>query len=169
MNQPPLGFAPQEKQTDLEELLRNFISASKTKLKNQKAFIRNLENQVRQLANQMFEKIQGALPSNTERNPREQVNAVTLRCGRELKRVEKKKKKEKKVENPPKAKKESREVGESKSPKDAPKVKVVPPVQVCKPKVSFPARLVQHNLDKQFSKFLEFLRNCILTFLLQML
>ena len=64
-------------------------------------------------------------------------------------------KKEKKVENPPKAKKESREVGEFESPKDAPEEKVVPPMQVYKPKVHFPARLVQHNLDKQFSKFLE--------------
>ena len=97
MNQPPLGFAPQEKQTDLEELLRNFISASKTKLKNQKAFIRNLENQVRQLANQMSEKTQGALPSNTERNPREHINAITLRCGRELERVMGRKKKKRKL------------------------------------------------------------------------
>ena len=59
-----------------------------------------------------------------------------------------KKEKEKKVENSPKAEKESREVGESESPKDAPKVKIVPPVQVYKLKVLFPARLVQHNLDK---------------------
>ena len=46
VNQPPSGFAPQEKKTDLEDLLRNFISVSKTKLKNQEASIRNLENQV---------------------------------------------------------------------------------------------------------------------------
>ena len=88
MNQPPLGFAPQEKKTDLEELLRNFISVSETKLKNQVASIRNLENQVGHLENQMFERIQRALPSNTERNLREQVNAITLRCGRELESVE---------------------------------------------------------------------------------
>ena len=130
VNPPPPGFAPQEKKIDLEELLRNFISVSETKLKNQEASIRNLENQVGQLANQMFEGIQGALPSNTKRNLREKVNAITFRCGRELERVEEKKEKEKekKVENPPKAKKESREVGKSKSPKNAPEVKVVPPV-----------------------------------------
>ena len=46
VKQRPLGFAPQEKKTDLEELLRNFISASEIKLKNQEASIKNLENQV---------------------------------------------------------------------------------------------------------------------------
>ena len=104
MNPPSPKFAPQEKKTDLEELLRNFISVSETKLKNQVASIRNLENQVGHLENQMFERIQRALPSNTERNLREQVNAITLRCGRELERVEEKKEKEKKVKNSPKAK-----------------------------------------------------------------
>ena len=44
---------------------------------------------------------------------------------------------------------------ESKSSKSVPKVKVAPKVQVYKPKVPFPTRLVQYNLNKQFSKFLE--------------
>ena len=42
----------------------------------------------------MSERTQGALPSNIERNLKEQVNAITLRCGRELERVEEKKEKE---------------------------------------------------------------------------
>ena len=44
---------------------------------------------------------------------------------------------------------------EAKSSKFVPKVKVAPEVKAYKPKVPFPARLVQHNLDKQFSKFLK--------------
>ena len=43
---------------------------------------------------------------------------------------------------------------ESKSSKYVPKVKVAQEVKVYKPKIPFPTRLVQHNLDMQFSKFL---------------
>ena len=42
---------------------------------------------------------------------------------------------------------------EFESSKSVPKVKVAPEVKAYKPKVHFPTRLVQHNLDKQFSKF----------------
>ena len=44
---------------------------------------------------------------------------------------------------------------EPESSKSVPIVKFAPEVNAYKPKVLFPARLVQHNLDKQFSKFLE--------------
>ena len=78
-----------------------------------------------------------ALPSNTERNLKEQVNAITLKCGREVETVEEKKEKEKKVENSPKAEIESKKVGESQSPKEVPQAKVVPPVQAYKSKIHF--------------------------------
>ena len=58
---------------------------------------------------------------------------------------------------------------EAESFKSVPTVKVAPEVKAYKPKVPFPARLVQHNLDKQFSKFLEVFKKLLLTFLLQML
>ena len=41
------------------------------------------------MANNLFRRPQGGLPSNTEKNPREEVNAVTLRSGKELEEVEK--------------------------------------------------------------------------------
>ena len=44
---------------------------------------------------------------------------------------------------------------ETESSKFVPTVKFALEVKAYKPKVPFPARLVQHNLDKQFSKFLE--------------
>ena len=44
---------------------------------------------------------------------------------------------------------------ESESSKFVPTVKFAPKVKAYKSKVPFPARMVQHNLDKQFSKFLE--------------
>ena len=54
-----------------------------------KASLRNLDNQVGLLASNLSRRPQGALPSNTEKNPREEVNAVTLRSGKELEEVEK--------------------------------------------------------------------------------
>ena len=37
-----------------------------------------------QLIKQLNERSQGSLPSDTEKNPKEQVKAITLRSGREL-------------------------------------------------------------------------------------
>src|SRR5262249_22798097 len=58
--------------------MSKFISTSKARFQNQDASIKNLETQVGQLAKLMSEKAQGTLPSNTEPNPRGQVNAVFL-------------------------------------------------------------------------------------------
>ena len=41
------------------------------------------------LANNLSRSPQGGLPSNTKKNPREEVNAVTLRSRKELEEVEK--------------------------------------------------------------------------------
>ena len=45
-------------------------------LRNHEAAIHNLETQVGQIAKLLSERSQGALPRNTEVNPRNQVNAV---------------------------------------------------------------------------------------------
>ena len=58
--------------------------------KNLESSLRNLENQVGQLASNLSKRPQGGLPSNTEKNPREEIDAVTLRNGRELEKVVKK-------------------------------------------------------------------------------
>ena len=110
------------------------------------AFLRNLETQVGQLAHQLSRRTYGNLPSNTERNPREEVNAITLKNGRELEKVEKEprervKKDKKVIDETPKR-------DEVESSKSIPKVKVAPEVKAYKPKILFPTRLVQHNLDK---------------------
>ncbi|XP_062080093.1 uncharacterized protein LOC133784817 [Humulus lupulus] len=47
-------------------------------------FKRNLEMQVGQLANMLQSRPQGNLPSNTEVNPKEQCNAISLRSGKKL-------------------------------------------------------------------------------------
>ena len=41
------------------------------------------------MANNLSRRPQGGLPSNTEKNPKEEVNAVTLRSGKKLDEVKK--------------------------------------------------------------------------------
>ncbi|PPS13415.1 hypothetical protein GOBAR_AA07164 [Gossypium barbadense] len=66
-------------------MLTKFISVSETRFqnielvfKNQQASIQGLETQIGQLAKLISERPQGSLPSNTESNPREQINAITI-------------------------------------------------------------------------------------------
>ena len=54
-----------------------------------KASLKNLENQVGQLASNLFRRSQGGLPSNIEKNLREKVNAVILRNGKKLEKYKK--------------------------------------------------------------------------------
>ena len=51
--------------------------------------MRNLKNQVGQLAHQLSGRTYSNLPSNIERNPREEINAITLRNRKELEQVKK--------------------------------------------------------------------------------
>ncbi|PPR96354.1 hypothetical protein GOBAR_AA24319 [Gossypium barbadense] len=72
-------------------MLSKFISVSETHfqntettLKNQQASIQGLEMHVGQLSKLIFEQPQGSLPSNTEPNPREQINAINVQDEEEL-------------------------------------------------------------------------------------
>ena len=64
--------------------MTKFISTSETRFQNHEASIRNLETQMGQLVKIVSERPQGALPSNTEQNPREHVKAITLQSGKEI-------------------------------------------------------------------------------------
>ncbi|PPS20391.1 hypothetical protein GOBAR_AA00170 [Gossypium barbadense] len=65
-------------------MLSKFISVSETRfqntetaLKNQQASIQGLKTQICQLSKLISERPQGSLPSNTEPNPREHLNAIS--------------------------------------------------------------------------------------------
>ena len=77
---PPLGFQPQpyEKKFDLEELLKNYINSNETRFKNQEDMISKRSHDY--------------LPSNIEKNLKEEINAITLRSDKELEEVENKSK-----------------------------------------------------------------------------
>nr|XP_016459912.1 PREDICTED: uncharacterized protein LOC107783457 [Nicotiana tabacum] len=88
----------------------------------------------------------GSLPSDIEKNP--QVNAVTLRNGRELEEVSKKRK-DKSIpegELTPKAIHESKKNDASSEP-----------VEAVRPPPPFPQRLQKKNDDQRFNKFLSML------------
>ncbi|XP_057443914.1 uncharacterized protein LOC130736080 [Lotus japonicus] len=69
----------------------SFIKESRNIFKNQEASIKNLENQVGQISKQLSERPPGMFPSNTVPNRRENFSAVTLRSGKVMHGIEKKK------------------------------------------------------------------------------
>ncbi|GKV23246.1 hypothetical protein SLEP1_g32996 [Rubroshorea leprosula] len=93
----PLGFQQQnqqEKKPNLEELVHKFVSSIEARFQNQEirfqnqdAAIQNIETQLGLIADMVSGRVQGGLPSNSEKNPREQLKAITLRSGKELKEV----------------------------------------------------------------------------------
>src|SRR5436189_4329600 len=79
----------QPKKSGIEDLLTKYIEGNEKRLestdmlmKNQSASIKNLEMQMGQIHNLLSNRPQGAFPSDTEKNPREQANAITLRSGK---------------------------------------------------------------------------------------
>lgn len=161
VKQQPPGFQSQEKKPNLEDLMAKFLNTAESRFQNQEASIRNLEVQVGQLANLVAARPQGSLPSNTEKNPREQANAITLRSGKQLeepisrseglsKRQEVTVKDDEVVESTQKERSEMQKQTKGKGV-------IVPNSNFDKyiPPLPYPQRLKQEKLDKQFSKFLD--------------
>ncbi|XP_070019350.1 uncharacterized protein [Nicotiana sylvestris] len=107
---------------------------------------RNLKRQMGQLVTNQNTRPAGALPSDTEKNP--QVNTVTLRNGRELEEVPKKKRDKPISEGKliPKVTHEPKNDAEISEPVEAPR-----------PPPPFPQRLQKKNDDRMFTKFLSML------------
>ncbi|XP_073318147.1 uncharacterized protein [Primulina huaijiensis] len=80
---------PREEKSNLEQIMSKFISSTETRLQNQDASIKGLENQIGQLAKMIASRESGTLPSNTETNPKEQVKAIELKSTKVLESKEK--------------------------------------------------------------------------------
>ncbi|XP_070049087.1 uncharacterized protein [Nicotiana tomentosiformis] len=126
--------------------------------------LRKLERQVVKIATILSEWVPGTLPADTENNPKETVNIVTLRSGQAFKDptpiqkemilekeggeqlknvVDKKNKGPMKIENKKKEENPRRE-----KPEKSEHVPVLP----------FPQKLYREKLDKQFERFLDVLK-----------
>ncbi|KAL5579184.1 hypothetical protein UlMin_011626 [Ulmus minor] len=154
VQQPPFGFQAQEKKPTMEEAFTQFmtrttafIDETRANFRNQGASIRNLEHQVGEISKLLTERGQGALPSNTERNPREEVKAITLRSGKELEKSKEASKQA--IEEDTSVSKNQPATTTIKQPLPKPSSNAVP----------FPQRLKKQNLDKQFSKFLNIFKS----------
>ncbi|GKV16994.1 hypothetical protein SLEP1_g27554 [Rubroshorea leprosula] len=133
----------QEKKPNLEELVHKFVSSIEIRFQNQDAAIQNIETQLGQIADMVSGRVQGGLPRNSEKNPREQLKAITLRSGKELKEV-----------GQSDGKEEGVEAGESKQEEEPTRLFHNPTVKPYKPKIPFPQRFLQANLDN-YAKFLK--------------
>src|SRR5436189_3298417 len=63
------------------DMFTRYMQENVARLKNQEASIKNIETQIGQLTNLLTARAQGALPSDTEKNSHEHVNAIMLRSG----------------------------------------------------------------------------------------
>ncbi|KAL5560607.1 hypothetical protein UlMin_036818 [Ulmus minor] len=124
-----------------------FIDDTQANFRNQGASIRNLEHQVGEISKLLTERGQGALPSNTERNPREEANAITLRSGKELEKSKEASKQA--IEEDTSVSKNQPATTTIEQPLPKPSTNAVP----------FPQRLRKQNLDKQFSKFIDIFKS----------
>ncbi|KAL5548145.1 hypothetical protein UlMin_003376 [Ulmus minor] len=151
---PPSSFQAQEKKPTMEEAFTQFmtrtnafIDDTQANFRNQGASIRNLEHQVGEISKLLTERGQGALPSNTERNPREEAKAITLRSGKELEKSKEASKQT--VEEDTSVSKNQPAATTIEQPLPKPSTNTVP----------FPQRLRKQNLDKQFSKFIDIFKS----------
>ncbi|XP_075100112.1 uncharacterized protein LOC142176406 [Nicotiana tabacum] len=144
-------------QQSLEVLTYIFIKATDEKVESQHSAIKNLEIQVSQLATLMSGQIQGALPSNTEKNPKEHLKAISLRSGKSLDDLyadrEGKPQEVEKVNEGENKKfpKEQKNKGKNVQENEL----ITNPHSVPLP---FPQKMKREKLDKQFSKFLDILK-----------
>ncbi|XP_073139096.1 uncharacterized protein [Henckelia pumila] len=134
---------PQEEKSSLEQMMQKFISSTETRMQNQDASIKNLENQIGQLAKSISSRDQGTFSSDTEKNPKEQVKAIELRSG-------------KTVDPEPKSEKEPETITLEKT---SGKSSILTPPPTSQSKIvmppPFPAALKKAKLDSQFGKFLK--------------
>ncbi|KAL5558871.1 hypothetical protein UlMin_035082 [Ulmus minor] len=154
VQKPPSGFQAQEKKPTMEEAFTQFmtrtnafIDDTQANFRNQGASIRNLEHEVGEISKLLTERGQGALPSNTERNPREEAKAITLRSGKELEKSKEARKQA--IEEDTSVSKNQPATTTIEQPLPKPSTNAVP----------FPQRLRKQNLDKQFSKFIDIFKS----------
>ncbi|XP_062088966.1 uncharacterized protein LOC133795533 [Humulus lupulus] len=168
-SQQPRAPQPQHPQgsqsNSLESLMRDYMAKNDAVIQSQAASLRNLEMQLGQLANDLKNRPQGSLPSDTE-NPRrdgkEHCKAINLRSGKILENSEEKIKGSGEPTSiqteGESSKKPAKEVTETGPVDTASGQQSVPVKSIPKPPLPFPQRFRKQQQDGQFRKFLDVLK-----------
>ncbi|KAL5578276.1 hypothetical protein UlMin_019975 [Ulmus minor] len=146
------------------------MTKTESHIQNQGVALRNLDNQVGQLANALSSRSNGALPSNTEvpqRDRKEHCKVIQLRSGNEIITPARQEDEQPENKSTNKVSEKETQAGDkekTQTPVVSPEIpseaarqkppKLVPEV----PPPPFPQRLRKANQDKQFGKFLEILK-----------
>ena len=109
-----------------------------------------MENQIGQISKRLSERQPGTLPSNTEKNPKEQCQAITTRSGKQYSSSFPLNKDDVVISDET-DKVEPESTVEEK--KDVEKDK--PLLREYQPKIPYPSRLKQDKVDQQYGKFLD--------------
>ncbi|XP_062075192.1 uncharacterized protein LOC133779221 [Humulus lupulus] len=168
-SQQPPAQQPQHPQgsqsSSLESLMRDYMAKNDAVIQSQAASLRNLETQLGKLANDLKNRPQGSLPSDTE-NPRrdgkEHCKEINLRSGKIIENDEEKTKGSREPtsiqtegEFSQKSASEAIETG----PIDTASGQQYVPVKTLhKPPPPFPQRFRKQQQDGQFRKFLDVLK-----------
>ncbi|XP_016458031.1 uncharacterized protein LOC107781771 [Nicotiana tabacum] len=120
--------------------------------------VRNLERQVGQLASAQNTRPTGALPSDTEANPRAALNAASLRNGRQLEEVLSKKRKQVTFNERPTTIESTLEKAKEPEKPAGKAVAEQPPQLVARPPPPFPQRLQKLRDNTAYKKFLDILK-----------
>ncbi|CAH9074071.1 unnamed protein product [Cuscuta epithymum] len=158
-NQPqvPQGQqqAPQPAQGSFRKETEQRFSSLEETIKQLAQNQLRMETQLGQIFKVVSERPQGSLPSNTEPNSREHVQAVTLRSGKELEPAATTKKPDE-VQVEPAVREEEKEKDEGREVAATPKQSVL--VKNYTPPLPYPARLTRKNNSDQFGKFLHLMK-----------
>ncbi|XP_023771566.1 uncharacterized protein LOC111920200 [Lactuca sativa] len=174
----------QERKPSLQEMLTKFVAAlekrhndhdvaiqeTRTMLRNQQAFIHNIETQLGQLAQQINQRSPGELHSKTENNPRgAHINIVTTRSGKiitplppiqneapkDLQKEDVEKQNQNKIMHDTKS---TRRVHIIDSTSPLPDLKEQVPEKRFQPPMPYPARAKKEKQEEEYQKFLDHIK-----------
>ncbi|XP_076951755.1 uncharacterized protein LOC143625226 [Bidens hawaiensis] len=139
----PQTQQPSSSGMSLEDIVKNLAASTQTFQQETKASIKNLEQQMAQLASSVSRlESQGKLPAQTEANPKNNACAITLRSGRKYDRPESQEEEQEVV-----FEKNTEEKNDtSKSSEVIPKFKVTPP---------FPSRFLNTKKEREEHEIME--------------
>src|SRR3954471_17130151 len=141
-----------EKMDKTTERLDKRLEINEIKTQNHDATLKSLERQMGQIHGMLSQRQPGQFPSDTERNPKEQVNAILLRSGKQLEE-----KLPEVVENEKAKEADEVETPEEVVVQEPPVMKKVDPKEIRN--LSFPNQLKRQADEKQYSKFLNMFRS----------